>query len=360
MFKIRVICVITAALMLMSAAVVCPSAASSKYVKAKGGLNYSYAKNVLKIVNKNRKKKKAKKLVLDKALTKAAMIRAAELSYRYSHIRPNGKKCATAFKWQQMFGENIAHGEKSAKEVMYDWMHSPMHKKNILKKGYTRIGIGCFVNEYGEYYWTQVFSGGKKKAVCKTKGTKFVDVKIGIKGKAKTKFTVVKNVPKIKSVKVTPSEFVYDGNSHKLSVVVKDTKGKTVPKKFYSLYGSFSANKIGVYQVGVREIYRARYFTVEAVVKPPAPTGLRLTQDYYGIRASWNSLPDNDMEYELEYSRNSDFSDSQKIRAILNYEDIDDIRSEGYYYVRVRAFYYDMDRTVYSPWSDPQSIYIYD
>lgn len=41
-------------------------------------------------------------------------------------------------------GENIARGQITAKEVMEDWMASPTHRDNILRKSFDEVGIGIF------------------------------------------------------------------------------------------------------------------------------------------------------------------------------------------------------------------------
>lgn len=54
-------------------------------------------------------------------------------------------------------GENIARGQRSAEEVMNSWMNSPGHRKNILSKKYTHIGVGLAQNKQNTNYWVQMF-----------------------------------------------------------------------------------------------------------------------------------------------------------------------------------------------------------
>ncbi|RLL46793.1 SCP-like extracellular protein [Oceanobacillus piezotolerans] len=51
-------------------------------------------------------------------------------------------------------GENIAMGQRSAEQVVDDWMNSEGHRANIMNGGYTHIGVGYI--EDGNY-WTQMF-----------------------------------------------------------------------------------------------------------------------------------------------------------------------------------------------------------
>jgi uncharacterized YkwD family protein/spore coat assembly protein SafA len=56
-------------------------------------------------------------------------------------------------------GENIAMGQRSAKEVMQGWMNSSGHRANILNESFNEIGVGVAQNSSGQYYWTQQFLG---------------------------------------------------------------------------------------------------------------------------------------------------------------------------------------------------------
>lgn len=129
-----------------------------------GKNNYDYALRVLELVNEERAAAGLQPLTLDAETTEVAMMRAAECSILFSHTRPNGTDCFTAWSGGSAMGENIAAGYRTPEEVVNGWMNSPGHRANILKPYYTSLGIGCFVptsvdtNGYG-FYWTQCFNG---------------------------------------------------------------------------------------------------------------------------------------------------------------------------------------------------------
>ncbi len=54
-------------------------------------------------------------------------------------------------------GENVAYGQMSAREVVDEWLNSPMHKKNI-EGDYTLTGIGWAKDKEGMIYYTQIFT----------------------------------------------------------------------------------------------------------------------------------------------------------------------------------------------------------
>ena len=50
------------------------------------------------------------------------------------------------------YGENIATGYRTEKEVVKGWIASPGHCKNIMSKLYKEMGVARYGN-----YWTQEF-----------------------------------------------------------------------------------------------------------------------------------------------------------------------------------------------------------
>ncbi len=151
-------------------------AAQAKTVSGK--FNYSYASEVLSLVNEERADYGLKPLVMTQSLTDGAMIRAAETSVSFSHTRPNGEQCFTAFEWKYYAGENIAAGQGSPKAVVNAWMNSSGHRANILSSNFATIGIGCF--EYnGRLYWSQAFSGGSGSSVSPS-GSRGVTVEVSL------------------------------------------------------------------------------------------------------------------------------------------------------------------------------------
>ena len=116
---------------------------------------------VIKLVNKEREAKGLSALVKDDTLSKVADLRVKEIVEKFSHTRPDGSKCFTAFEDAGIvnvyMAENIAMGQKDASEVMDSWMNSAGHKSNIMNSNFTRMGLSCYESG-GRKYWVQVFS----------------------------------------------------------------------------------------------------------------------------------------------------------------------------------------------------------
>ena len=103
------------------------------------------------IVNKERQAAGLKPLRFNETLYKAAVIRAEEITIKFSHTRPNGDSAFTVAPGL-MNGENISYGYSSPTSAVQGFMNSPGHRQNILNPSYS---IGSYIN--GVWYWVQLF-----------------------------------------------------------------------------------------------------------------------------------------------------------------------------------------------------------
>ncbi|MDU2242519.1 MAG: CAP domain-containing protein [Paenibacillus sp.] len=118
------------------------------------------ASKVVALVNKERKNAGLKPLMVHTNLGKMAKTKAIDMfkTGYFSHTSP---KYGSPFDMMDASnitylyaGENIGKGQRSAEEVVKDWMDSPGHKANILNPKYKLIGVG-----YYNGYWVQEFIG---------------------------------------------------------------------------------------------------------------------------------------------------------------------------------------------------------
>lgn len=120
------------------------------------------SEKVIALVNSYRSQNGLSSVTYDATLAKAANVRAKELVSSFSHTRPNGTRCFTAFDEAGVSyrgaGENIAMGQSSAEEVMNDWMKSEGHRENILNANFTKIAVGVYEDSDGRLYWAQEFA----------------------------------------------------------------------------------------------------------------------------------------------------------------------------------------------------------
>ncbi len=74
----------------------------------------------------------------------------------FNHVAPDGSNGGVriqkaGYDWSA-FGENIAMGYKSEKDVVNGWLQSPGHCKNIMNRSFRELGVARVGN-----YWTQEF-----------------------------------------------------------------------------------------------------------------------------------------------------------------------------------------------------------
>ena len=125
-------------------------------VRITGECDYDAAYEVLELLNQYRLSQGLNALTMDRELLDIAMYRVAETAIYWSHDRPNASSFATvAYK---ATSENIAVGFPNPEWVMTGWRNSPGHNANMLKNAHASVGIGCFIDESGVFYWNQVFS----------------------------------------------------------------------------------------------------------------------------------------------------------------------------------------------------------
>lgn len=156
--------------------------------------DYKMAQDILKEVNKYRKKKHRKALKLDKELTQAAITRGAELNIYVPqtspHRRPNGKLSKTVNK--RIYYEDCleiggltayARATKpsdlsSAKSIVQSWIDSPPHRKGLLLSDAKCAGVAATYSVNSVGYITAAtfsidFSKTKAKKVEKSKAQKY-------------------------------------------------------------------------------------------------------------------------------------------------------------------------------------------
>jgi uncharacterized protein YkwD len=112
---------------------------------------------VIALTNAERRKKGCGDLQPDSRLAKAAQAHADDMNKKgyFSHTGKDGRYFDArqrAAGYPRPGAENIGKGQKSAKEVVREWMASPSHRSAILTCSFTTIGVGVSGS-----YWVQEF-----------------------------------------------------------------------------------------------------------------------------------------------------------------------------------------------------------
>ncbi|WP_044340382.1 CAP domain-containing protein [Rossellomorea aquimaris] len=122
-----------------------------------------FVKQVVDLTNQERKKNGLNALKMDGELGNVAEMKSEDMKENdyFSHTSPT---YGSPFEMMENFGvdystaaENIAVGQKTPESVVNAWMNSPGHRKNILNKQVTHIGVGTAKDPSQGIYWTQMF-----------------------------------------------------------------------------------------------------------------------------------------------------------------------------------------------------------
>ena len=124
-----------------------------------------WKREVLDLVNKERRKEGLEQLSWGTTCEAAASLRAKELMISYSHTRPDGGSWKTVCPIPESggnAGENLMAGNAAPdpETVVEAWMNSPDHKSNILSKDFTKLSVGFVFDPDSQFktYWSQFFS----------------------------------------------------------------------------------------------------------------------------------------------------------------------------------------------------------
>ncbi len=131
--------------------------------------------DILRFTNVERFKEGKTIYSTTKIMQDTCNIREKELIESYSHTRPNGEKCFTAFPDGFKYttaGENIQScpegGYITAQSAVDNWMNSPGHYANIMNDSFQFMGVG-----YARHKMLQMFAttGSKVVSVTTSAGT---------------------------------------------------------------------------------------------------------------------------------------------------------------------------------------------
>jgi uncharacterized protein YkwD len=121
-------------------------------------------RQMLALVNENRRRGGCDRLVPDRRLIVAAYEHAAEMARHgyLAHESPDGEGSSdrmsdAGYRWSR-YGENIARGPEGVAEVVAGWMHSPGHRENIMDCRLEQMGVGLAFAADRTPYWVQDFA----------------------------------------------------------------------------------------------------------------------------------------------------------------------------------------------------------
>jgi uncharacterized protein YkwD len=165
----KLLCLTTSAVLLATgltatAAVAAPGPAAAPPIAERRPARVQM--KILALVNQSRRRGGCGNLSLDRRLSAAASGHANDMAERgyFAHRSRNGEGVGDrvndeGYDWSR-FGENIARGQQSPREVVNGWMRSRPHRANIMNCRLREMGIGRAFDDNGTPYWVQDFATG--------------------------------------------------------------------------------------------------------------------------------------------------------------------------------------------------------
>ena len=116
--------------------------------------------DLLREHNMQRRDHHMKELYCDRDLENAAQKWAEHMCSRNRLYHGSLRSKVNLEQWDTV-GENIAWGQRDAREVVDSWMDSPGHRRNILNRDFYHVGFGVAYDRDGRPYWCAIFGGLK-------------------------------------------------------------------------------------------------------------------------------------------------------------------------------------------------------
>jgi uncharacterized protein YkwD len=154
-----IILALLAALLLVPAGASAAAAASSgSTLRAAAAVPSapSYSDRVLALTNVQRTSRGLRPLALSACADGYADAWATRLSQVGSLSHQPLRPILTACRARGV-GENVAYGNVTPEQLVAMWMASPGHRTNLLKPGFTHIGVGAVATAGGRVHGVQVF-----------------------------------------------------------------------------------------------------------------------------------------------------------------------------------------------------------
>ena len=356
-------------------------------VNISGKYGQTEARSMLKMINDFRKSSDAwywdennnkyicsglQDFTYDYELEEAAMQRAAEISAKFSHTRPDGTSCFDVN--ENIYAENIAAGSSTAEGAFYQWREDnddfsgQGHRRSMLSAGYTAIGIAYFECD-GWGYWVQEFgfsNTGKAKTEANDSKAKvpieILTSDISYKGvayiqdsytvKVGNKISVPDTVPAIVLNGCWPDgRFIeVDGNATykaKDSSVIKIASGKIEGLKEGNTKLTVTYNT----EFGTL----SRDFTITVKAPSVKSTTISLKAIKKGFKATIKRVS-GVTGYEIKYSRNKSFKNSKTIRTSKPSKTVKKLKKKKTYYVKVRTYKTINGVKYFSKWSKVKKV----
>lgn len=173
---------------------------------------------------------------------------------------------------------------------------------------------------------------------------------------------------KIKSARLSPASYVYNGKYRTPRLVVKATNGKTLKRNKDYTVNLQKRKNVGKYAVKIK--FKGTYSgtrTLYFVIKPKGTNLTKLTSKKKKITIKWKKRSGKQLSgYEVQYSTSKKFSKkntkTSSVKKTASQRSISKLKSKKRYYVRIRTYkivkFGKKKIKIYSSWSKTKNIVV--
>lgn len=171
-------------------------------------------------------------------------------------------------------------------------------------------------------------------------------------------------VYRIKTVKLKSSSYTYNGKVKTPKPVIKDSKGKTISSKYYTLSYSKGRKNVGKYSVKVT--FKGRYSgtkTLNFNIVPKSTSISKVTAGSKKFTVRWKKKSAQTSGYQIQYSTSKSFKNSKTVTIKSNKttsKTISKLKAKKKYYVKVRTYKTvkanGKNVKIYSSWSKAKTV----
>ncbi len=162
-----------------------------------------------------------------------------------------------------------------------------------------------------------------------------------------------------KKVKLSTTEYTYNGKAKKPSVKVYDYKGNKISSSYYTVSYASGRKKVGKYKVTIK--LKGNYsgtLTAYFTINPKETKVSSISAAKKSLKVKISKVSSQASGYEIQYSTSSKFK-SAKTKKVTSYKTTSvtfkSLKAKKTYYVRVRTYKVVDGRKYYSDWSSKKS-----
>ncbi len=161
-------------------------------------------------------------------------------------------------------------------------------------------------------------------------------------------------------IMLSSTSYTYNGKVRKPRVTVKNSKGKKIDNKYYTVSYSKGRKNVGKYTVTIK--FKGNYSGIVKktfTIKPKTTSISKLTAGKKKFTVKWNKRTTQTTGYQIQYSTSSKFKSAKTVTISKNSttsKTIAKLKAKKKYYVRIRTYKTVNGKKIYSSWSNSKAV----